>query len=94
MENVTISFKHEYRRPNLTSGCDVMGDVNSVNIIFSMRICDYLSYLMSNQVYIEKFEIVKFDEILMSQTTFLWEVLPEVEYVTSLAKRIPSFLYF
>ena len=52
------------------------------------------SYLMSNQVYIEKFEIVKFDEILRSQTTFLWEVSPEVQYVTSIAKRIPSTLYF
>ena len=41
-ENVTISFVHEYRRPNLSSHCDVMGDVNSINNTFSVRICDYL----------------------------------------------------
>ena len=61
------------------SGCDIMGDVNSVNNTFSMRICDYLSYLMSNQGYIEKCEIFKFDEILKSQTTFSWDVSPKVE---------------
>ena len=33
MENVTISFKHEYRRPTLTSGCDVMNGVISAKII-------------------------------------------------------------
>ena len=42
VENVTISFKHEYWRLNLTSGCDIMSDVSSVNNTFSVRICDYL----------------------------------------------------
>ena len=42
VENVTISFKHEYRRLNLTSRCDIISDVSSVNNTFSVRICDYL----------------------------------------------------
>ena len=32
-ENVTISFKHEYRRHTLTSRCDVIGDVITMKII-------------------------------------------------------------
>ena len=37
LENTTISLKHEYRRPTLTSRCDVISDVinikNTVGII-------------------------------------------------------------
>ena len=33
VENETISFKHEYRRHNLTSRCDVIGDVIIMKII-------------------------------------------------------------
>ena len=33
-ENVTISFKHEYRRHTLTSCCDIIGDVIIMKIIF------------------------------------------------------------
>ena len=32
--NVTISFKHEYRRPTLTSRCDVISDVINIKNIF------------------------------------------------------------
>ena len=32
-ENVTISFKHEYRRQTLTSRCDVIGDIIIMKII-------------------------------------------------------------
>ena len=32
-ENVTISFKHEYRGHTLTSRCDVIGDVIIMKII-------------------------------------------------------------
>ena len=32
-ENVTISFKHEYRRHTLTSRYDVMGDVIIMELI-------------------------------------------------------------
>ena len=42
-ENVTISFKHEYRRPTLTPRCDVMNDVISIKSTFSGIISDYLS---------------------------------------------------
>ena len=34
-ENVTISFKHEYRRPTLTSRCDVISDVINIKSTFS-----------------------------------------------------------
>ena len=33
-ENVTISFKHEYRRPTLTSRCDVISDVINIKSTF------------------------------------------------------------
>ena len=46
VENVTISFKHEYRRLNLTSRYDIMSDVSSVNNTLSVRICDIFLYLM------------------------------------------------
>ena len=42
-ENVTISFKHEYRRPTLTSRCDVVSDVINIKINFSGIISDDLS---------------------------------------------------
>ena len=41
-ENPTISFKHEYRRPNLTSRCDVICDVINIKSTFSGRISDDL----------------------------------------------------
>ena len=43
MENVTISFKHEYRRPDLMARRDIMNDVKSVKNAFSLRICDHVS---------------------------------------------------
>ena len=42
-ENVTISFKHEYRRPTLMSRCDVISDVINIKITFSGIISDDLS---------------------------------------------------
>ena len=42
-ENVTISFKHEYRRPSLTSRCDVVSYVINNKNIFSGIISDNLS---------------------------------------------------
>ena len=38
-ENMTISFKHEYRRPSLTSRCDVI----NIKTTFSETICNDLS---------------------------------------------------
>ena len=43
VENVTISFKHEYRRPSLTSRCDVVNDVINIENTFSGIISDDLS---------------------------------------------------
>ena len=42
-ENVTISFKHEYRRPTLTSRCDVISDVIDIRNTFGGMICDDFS---------------------------------------------------
>ena len=42
-ENVTISFKHEYRRPTLTSRCDVTSYANSIKTTFSAIISDHIS---------------------------------------------------
>ena len=42
-ENVTISFKHEYRRPTLTSRCYVISDVINIKNNFSGIISDDFS---------------------------------------------------
>ena len=42
-ENVPISFKHEYRRPILTSPCDVINDVINIKRTFSGIICNDVS---------------------------------------------------
>ena len=42
-ENVTISFKHEYRRHTLTSRCDVISDVMNIKNNFYVIMCDVLS---------------------------------------------------
>ena len=42
-ENVTISFKDEYRRPTLTSRCDVISDVINIKSTFFGSISDGLS---------------------------------------------------
>ena len=42
-ENVTISFKHEYRRPILTSRCDVISDVINFKSTYFGLISDGLS---------------------------------------------------
>ena len=41
-ENVTISFKHEYRGHTLTSRCDVIGDVIGDVIIMKIILVDDL----------------------------------------------------
>ena len=42
-KNDTILFKHEYRRPNLTSHYDVISDVINIKSTFSGIIADDLS---------------------------------------------------
>ena len=63
-ENVTISFKDEYRGHTLTSRCDVIGDVISMEIILMDDLHTIFLYLLSNWGYIENCEIFnwrKFD---------------------------------
>ena len=57
-ENVTISFKHEYRGHTLTSRCDVIGDVIIMKIILVDDLHNIFLYLLSNWGYIENCEII------------------------------------
>ena len=52
--NETISLKHEYKRPTLTSRCDVISDVINVKSTFSGIISDDLSIWLctSNSVFL------------------------------------------
>ena len=56
-ENVTISFKHEYRRHTLTSRSDVIGDVIIMKIILEDDLHTIFPYLLPNRGNIEKCEI-------------------------------------
>ena len=69
-ENVTISFKHEYRRHTLTSRRDVIGDVIIMKIILVDDLHTIFRYLLSNSGYIEDCEIFKTDKNLRSGRTF------------------------
>ena len=62
-ENVTISFKHEYRRHTLTLRCDVIGDVIVMKIILVDDLHTIVRYLLSNAGYIENCDIFKTDEL-------------------------------
>ena len=62
-ENVTISFKHEYRRHTLTSRCDVIGDVIIMKIILVDDLHTIFLHLLSNWGYIENCEIFKLTKI-------------------------------
>ena len=63
-ENVTISFKHEYRRHTLTSHRDVIDDVIIMKIISVDDLLTIFPYLLSNWGYIENCEIFETDENL------------------------------
>ena len=52
-QNVTISFKHEYRRHTLTSRCDIIVDVIIMKIILVDDLHTIFQYLLSNWGYIE-----------------------------------------
>ena len=69
-ENVTFSFKHEYRRHTLTLRCDVIGEVIVMKIILVNDLHTIFRYLLSNSGYIENYEIFKTDESLRSGRTF------------------------
>ena len=55
-ENVTISFKHEYRGHTLTSRRDVIADVIIMKIILVDDLYTIFLYLLSNWGYIENCE--------------------------------------
>ena len=69
-ENVTISFKHEYRRHTLTSRRDVIGDVIIMKIILVDDLHTIFLYLLPNWGYIEKCEIFQTDENMRSGRAF------------------------
>ena len=56
-ENVTISFKHEYRKPTLTSRCDVISDVIDIKNTILGIISDDLSI----------------SEVKMNQSKIFWK---------------------
>ena len=80
-ENVTISFKHEYRRHTLTSRCDVIGDVIIMIIILEDELHTIFPYLLPNRGYIAKCEIFLTDANFRSGRTFSSSESPEVRYV-------------
>ena len=53
-ENVTFSFKHEYRRQTLTPRCDVIGDIIIMKIILVDDLHIMFLYVLSNLGYIFK----------------------------------------
>ena len=70
VKNAVISFKHEYRRPNSTSRCDVTDDVISVENTFSEIMCNdfFISDDKMNQL--KHFEMFKMASILRSEQPF------------------------
>ena len=64
MKKATISYKHDYRRPTLSSRCDVIGDFIVIKLIVVDDLQIVFLYLMSNFVYIENCEIFKVTKIL------------------------------
>ena len=62
-ENVTISFKHEYRRHTLTSRRDVIVDVIIMKIILVDDLHTIFPYLLQNRGYIEKCGFFKLTKI-------------------------------
>ena len=69
-KNVTISIKHDYRRPTLSSRCDVIGDVIIMEFIFVDNLHTVFLYMMSNLSYVENCNIFKTDAILRSGQIF------------------------
>ena len=70
MKNLTISFKHDYRRPILSSRCDVISDVIVMKFIVVDDLHIIFLYLMSNYVYSENCEIFKSDKKFEVEANF------------------------
>ena len=94
-QNVTISFKHKYRRHTLTSRCDVICDVMNTKNTFYVIICDVLSICDVKMNLCEKyFENFKMAAILRFGRVFKPGVVPEVESYTKIGHVIPYILRF
>ena len=78
-ENETISFKHEYRRPTLTSRCDVISDVINIKSTFSGIISDHLSITAAKMNLSKLFQFFKMAAILRSRRIFQPDVSPDIE---------------
>ena len=78
-ENVTISFKHEYRRPTLTSCCDVISDVINIKSTFLESILDGLSISNVKMNPSQIFRNFQNDRRFEVRQPFKPEVVPEVD---------------
>ena len=77
-ENVTISFKHEYGRPTLTSRCDVISDVINIKSTFSGKISDDLSISDAKMNLSKISRNFQNDHHLRSKRSFKPEVVPDL----------------
>ena len=77
-ENVTISFKHEYRRPTLTSRCDVIRDVINIKSTYLGLILDGLSISNVKMNLSKIFRNFQNGRNFEVRRTFRPEVIPEV----------------
>ena len=92
--NVTISFKHEYRRHTLTSLCDIISDVMNIKNTFYAIMCDVLciSYVKINLSQI--FRNFQNCRHLEFGRVFKPEVVTEVESNVKIGHAIPYILRF
>ena len=93
-ENVTNSFKHEYRRPILTSRCDVISDVINIKSTFLGSISDGLSISNVKMNISKIFRNFQNGRQFEVRRTFKPEVAPEVESYTKIDHATPYILRF
>ena len=93
-ENVTISFKHEYRRPTLTSRCDVISDVINIKSTFSGTISDDLS-ISDVKINLSKiFRNFQNGRHLRSGRSFKPEVVPKLGSYIKIGHAHPYLVSF
>ena len=93
-QNVTISFKHEYWKPTLTSRCDVIGDIINIKNTFGGIISDDLSISdvkMNLSKIFWKFQNGRHFEV---RASFTPEVVPEFGSYNKTGHTIPYILSF
>ena len=97
VENVTILFKHDYRRQLCRHTVTSSGTSSIWNCFYLDNLHMVFPYLMSIWVYNENCEILKFEnfhEKYRSQQTFSWKVAPTFWHCMSIAMSISYFLSF